>query len=72
MKTPSMERLLADVDAYLMKTGMAATTFGRKSVNDGKCLERLRKGGRAWPETVARIQSFMSQNPPARSHGDAA
>lgn len=61
-----IQKLLTDVDGYLARTGMAATTFGRKSVNDGKCIDRLRKGGRVWPETLKRIRDFMRANPPQR------
>lgn len=58
-----IETLLTEVDGYLAKTGMAPSTFGRKTVNDGKCIDRLRSGGRAWPETIDAIRQFMASNP---------
>lgn len=51
--------LLADVDKFLAVTGMSPSTLGRKAVNDGKCIGRLRNGGRAWPETISAIRVFM-------------
>jgi tRNA-dihydrouridine synthase len=62
-----IEKVLADVDEYLSATGMKETTFGRLAVNDGKCIARLRKGGRAWPETIAKITEFMSSSREART-----
>lgn len=72
----STEDLLKDIDEFLEKSGMAETTFGRKSVNDGKAVGRLRSGKRMWPETINRIRQFIdaensdapasSQQPEAR------
>jgi hypothetical protein len=59
-----IQQLLRDVHSYLKATGMAISTLGKKSVNDGKCIGRLRAGGRAWPETLAKIRKFMTENPP--------
>lgn len=60
MQSDDIEQLLVEVDEYLARTGMAASTFGKKTVNDGKCIDRLRAGGRAWPETVEAIRHFMA------------
>lgn len=62
-----IEKVLADVDEYLSVTGMKETTFGRLAVNDGKCIARLRKGGRAWPETIAKINEFIASSRAART-----
>jgi hypothetical protein len=42
---------------------MAESTFGRRAVNDGKFVGRLRIGGRITTETVERVRSFMQQHP---------
>lgn len=54
--------LLNRIDAYLAKTGMAETTFGRQVVNDGKFVARLRRGGTLTMRTQARIESFIAKH----------
>jgi len=57
--------LIAEVDAFLARKDvqMTASTFGRLAANDGKLVDRLKSGGRVWPETAEKIRSFM------RNHG---
>lgn len=57
--------ILARIDAYLAQTGMAATTFGRRAVNDGNFVGRLRQGHGLTSRTHARIETFMRDHPPA-------
>lgn len=54
--------LLAEIDAFTEATGMAETTFGKKAVNDGKFVRRLRAGRRVWPETVEKVRSFIAEH----------
>lgn len=61
------EQLLAEIGAYCRKAGLAETTFGRRAVNDGKLVSRLRFGGRITPATLTRVRSFIDQNPAARA-----
>lgn len=56
-----MERLLEQIDAFLANSKMAETTFGRKAVNDGKFVARLRSGGRCWPETTERAINYIRE-----------
>jgi hypothetical protein len=58
--------LLDSIQAFCRRHGMAESTFGRRAVNDGKFVSRLRDGARVTPETLERIGSFMV------SLGDAA
>ena len=37
--------LIQEIDAFLAETAMAESTFGRKAVNDGKFVNRIRNGG---------------------------
>ncbi len=53
--------LLDEISSFCRKAGMAETTFGRRAVNDGKLISRLRFGGRVTTETLDRVQAFMSQ-----------
>src|SRR3954464_13393309 len=41
---------------------MAESTFGRRAVNDGKLVSRLRIGGRITTDTAERVRSFIRQN----------
>lgn len=62
------DELIESIESYCRQTGMAESTFGRRSVNDGKFVGRLRGGKSVTLRTMERIQSFMQANPPARSH----
>src|SRR5215831_12002812 len=55
------DRLLADIAAFCQRVGMAESTFGRRVVNDGKLVSRLRFGGRVTTQTVDRISSFIAR-----------
>ena len=39
---------------------MAESTFGRRAVNDGKFVSRLRDGARITPETLERVSAFLT------------
>ena len=58
------EQLLKDIEAYCTAMGIAETTFGKKAVKDGRFCQRIRDGGRTWPETIERIRKYMADNPP--------
>lgn len=64
------ETLLTEIDAFLARQGMKATTFGRMAVNDGKLVGRLRNGGTVSLETAAKIRGFIRKKP--RAAGRAA
>src|SRR5215813_8896353 len=53
--------LLDSISEFCRRAGMAESTFGRRAVNDGKFVARLRDGARIMPETFARISSFIVQ-----------
>ncbi len=63
------EQLLGEIADYCRRVGMAESTFGRRAVNDGKLVSRLRIGGRVTMETVARVQGFMSEHPSPEARG---
>lgn len=56
------ESLLESISNYCRSAGMAESTFGRRVVNDGKFVSRLREGARVTPETLERIRSYMKQH----------
>src|SRR3982751_371071 len=51
--------LLGSISDFCRRTGMAESTFGRRAVNDGKFVARLRDGARVTPETLHRVNDFM-------------
>ncbi|MCC7348179.1 MAG: hypothetical protein IT538_12330 [Variibacter sp.] len=52
-------RLLDDIADYCRRAGVAESTFGRRVVNDGKLVSRLRQGGRLTTDTMDRIRAFL-------------
>jgi hypothetical protein len=63
------EQLLGEISDYCRRVGMAESTFGRRAVNDGKLVSRLRIGGRVTLETVERVRAFMSANRSIQTRG---
>ena len=51
----SRDQLLTAVIEFCKEYKMAESTFGRKAVNDGKFVSRLRTGARVTPETLSLI-----------------
>ncbi|MGE0605284.1 MAG: hypothetical protein AB7O46_16000, partial [Xanthobacteraceae bacterium] len=60
------EEILQEISDYSRRAGVAESTFGRRAVNDGKLVSRLRDGGRITTVTLDRIRSFMHEAPPER------
>lgn len=56
------EALLQEISNYCQRAGMAESTFGRRAVNDGKLVSRLRVGGRITTVTVDRVRSFIGSH----------
>ena len=56
-------KLLAEITKHLREAGIAETTFGRRAVNDGKLLSRLRAGGTVSLEKAAQIRRFIQAQP---------
>jgi hypothetical protein len=55
------DQLLAHISSFCQRVGMAESTFGRRVVNDGKLVSRLRFGGRITTQTVDRINEFIEK-----------
>lgn len=59
--------IVPEIDSFLKVHKMAESYFGRKAANDWKLVRQLRAGRRLWPDTEARIRTFMaSYEKPAR------
>lgn len=58
--------LLAEIDAYLERTGMAESTFGKNAINDGRFVGDLRSGERRRElktGTIERVRTYIRDNP---------
>jgi hypothetical protein len=52
--------LLHSISEFCRRANMAESTFGRRAVNDGKFVARLRDGARITPETLDRVSAFLN------------
>src|SRR5882672_11480335 len=64
LRRSNNDALLAEIVTFCQRIGMAETTFGRRAVNDGKFVPRLRFGGRVTTQTVERVHAFMQEKQP--------
>lgn len=51
--------LLTEVDAFLRRTQMPQSTFGRKAIGDPRLLNDMRNGRELRTKTQQRIRDFM-------------
>lgn len=58
--------LLVEIEAFIASAGMAESTFGRRAVNDGKLVRRLRNGENITVRTIERAREYM------RNHRDSS
>ena len=54
--------LLSEIEEYCRRAGVAETTFGRRAVNDGKFVRRVRSGGRVTARTAERARAYMAEH----------
>jgi hypothetical protein len=69
-------QILTEIRDFCRETRTAESTFGRRVVNDGKLVSRLRDGARITTETLDKVRSYLSvsrsapstrQDPPAEA-----
>ena len=56
--------ILHDIESFLAETGMSATYFGKRAVNNSELVDRLRAGGDVTIRTADRVRAFMADNSP--------
>lgn len=56
-------QFLAEIEAFLARTGMSATRFGEDSVNDRKLVANLRAGADVGTRRMDRVRLFMATFP---------
>ena len=58
------DQILSQISEFCRLADMAETTFGRRAVNDGKLVHRLREGKRITIDTLDRIQAYIAASTP--------
>lgn len=56
---PMSRTLLAQIEDFLAEHPMSDDTFGKRAARNGRLIERLRSGGRVWPEKEVEILAFI-------------
>lgn len=67
------EQLLSEIEAFLKRTGMAATTFGLEACKDAHAVRRLREGYGLTIRRADQMRGFMQAYrpfPPKRPKGN--
>jgi phosphopantothenoylcysteine decarboxylase/phosphopantothenate--cysteine ligase len=67
--TPTAKALLAEIEAYLARTGASATKLGLAAVNDGHLVANLRKGHSVTLKTADKVRTYMSLHTGGRAGG---
>lgn len=57
----TIETLLREIEKFLEESDIAESTFGRRVLNDGKLVERIRQGGGLTVANLDRIRVYMAQ-----------
>ena len=52
--------LLSEIEQFLTVTKLSDSYLGKRSVNNSELVQRLRRGGRIWPETEMKVRVFMT------------
>jgi hypothetical protein len=60
-------QLIVEIDAFLAESRIGEHRFGYLAAKNGRLVERLRSGGRVWPETEERVRAFMEQRRNSRT-----
>src|SRR3979490_2087057 len=55
------EQILGEIRDYCRATRTAESTFGRRVVNDGKLVSRLRDGARITTGTLDKVRAYLSE-----------
>src|SRR5437867_3355297 len=58
------DQILSQITEFCRQADMAESTFGRRAVNDGKLVARLRAGKRITTDTLERIQAYVAASTP--------
>lgn len=62
MDTTPTAALLADIEKFLKKTGMAPSAFGGQAVGDPSLINNLRDGRELRYRTTLKVRDFMANH----------
>ena len=55
------DQVLGEIRDYCRATRTAESTFGRRVVNDGKLVSRLRDGAKITTGTLDKVRAYLSE-----------
>ena len=64
--TSIRDTFIAEIDAYIERSGMTPTEFGLAVMRDGSFDERLKGGKDPRASTIDRVRRWMNERPLAR------
>lgn len=56
---PATRKLLAEVNAFLKRSGMAESTLGKNALQNSRAIVRLRQGGAVSIERAEALRTYM-------------
>lgn len=62
-------KLLTDIEAFLARTGMGASYFGKRAAGNSELVRRLREGRPLQTNTERRVRVFMAGHALNSGHG---
>ena len=65
-------KLLTEIEKFMSEANLGPHRFGLLAAKNGRLVERLREGGRVWPETEKQVRDFMRQNKAKLKQGEDA
>lgn len=58
--------ILGEVEKYLTRAGILASTFGMAVANNPALLTKMRRGGGLYSKTMSAIRKYIKDNPPPK------
>src|SRR5713101_3085293 len=60
--TATADQILGEIRDYCRATRTAESTFGRRVVNDGKLVSRLRDGAKITTGTLDKVRAYLTEH----------
>ena len=61
-----LTRILDEVEKYLTRAGILASTFGMAVASNPALLTKMRRGAGLYSRTMSAIRKYMKDNPPQK------
>jgi len=58
---PTVKKLLADIEAYLDRTGTSRSAFGLQATGDGYLISRIEQGRTPTLDTIEKVYRYMDR-----------